>query len=310
MLKLAGLFLGHIMSNKIPYTKSHKTHAEQVDILKKRGMIVDDPEWAESVLQHINYYRLGIYWHFFEKDHETHQFRDGTSFAHVVELYDFDRKLRLLVFDALERIEVSVRTQWAYHLSKAHGAHAHLNREIHNDKWEEAVEYMDKSLANTGERFIKRSMEKYEEETPPIWAVSEILSFGSISRWIKNIKDNKVRKAIAVTYGVRPDILESWLQHLSVLRNRCAHHARLWNRDFSSSRIKFPRNQELLGLDPQTKAHKLFHSLTIILYLLDIISPDHSWRKKFVALLDAHPSVPRAEMGFLAGWRDNTVWHK
>ena len=298
------------MSSKKPYPKPHKTHAEQIDILKKRGMIVANSDWVKSVFQHISYYRLGIYWHFFEEDHETHQFRNGTCFAHVVDLYDFDRKLRLLVFDALERIEVSVRTQWAYHLGKAHGAHAHLNREIHNDKWEEAVEYMKKSLTDTNESFIKRSIEKYEEETPPIWAVSEILSFGSTSRWIKNIKDNKVRKAIAGTYNVHPDILESWLQHLSVLRNRCAHHARLWNRNFSSGRTKLPRNQKLLGIDPQIKEHKLFYSLTIILYLLDIISPNHSWRKRFAALLEAYPSVRPAEMGFPADWRDNIVWHK
>jgi len=101
--------------SKKPYTKKALPFADQVALLRERGMEIRDEAEAAFYLSHINYYRLTAYWLPFEEDHATHQFRAGTTFDEVLKLYIFDRELRLLVMDALERIEVSVRTQWAFH---------------------------------------------------------------------------------------------------------------------------------------------------------------------------------------------------
>jgi hypothetical protein len=105
---------------KRPFTKPATTQEEQVALLQKRGMIIDDVQAACFHLQHINYYRLGAYWLPFEVNHATHDFKAGTNFTTVLTLYNFDRELRLLVIDALERIEVSMRTQWTYYMAHNH----------------------------------------------------------------------------------------------------------------------------------------------------------------------------------------------
>ena len=102
------------------FAKPAKTFEEQVQLLQLRGMIVDDVKEAIFYLQHLNYYRLSAYWLDFELDHATHQFKPDTNFKDVLKLYIFDRELRLLVLDGIERIEVSVRSQWAYYLAHRH----------------------------------------------------------------------------------------------------------------------------------------------------------------------------------------------
>ena len=95
---------------KPPFSKPATTHAQQVELLRERGMVFDDFGTAEFYLEHLNYYRLSAYWLPFEADHKTHRFQPNTRFERVLNLYVFDRELRLLVLDAIERVEVSVRS--------------------------------------------------------------------------------------------------------------------------------------------------------------------------------------------------------
>jgi hypothetical protein len=166
-----------------PYNKPAITYEEQVELLQQRGMIVEDVAKAEFYLQHINYYRLTAYWIPFEEDHETHKFRPNTSFDEVLALYNFDRELRLLVLDAIERIEVSVRAHWSYQLGHLYGPHAHLKQELFDSKyWEKNLDQLTEEVRRgSGEIFIKHYLNNYEEELPPIWVVSEIMSFGLVS---------------------------------------------------------------------------------------------------------------------------------
>lgn len=290
--------------NKPLYNKPHISYEDQVEKLISRGMAVADRAAAIHILQHVNYYRLGVYWHSFEQDHVAHTFKAGTRFEDVVALYEFDRLLRSLVMDAIERIEVSFRTQWTYHLSAAYGSHAHMVQKAHSAAWPYTVEELNREIARTDEIFIKRLMQKYGDATPPIWAVSEIMSFGLMSKWFKNLRVNTVRKNIAHIYGVHPDILESWMQHLCVVRNSCAHHSRLWNRRFDRAAPKHPAI-----LQPEfVPGHPLANTLVILLYLLDVISPGHHWRQRFLALLEQYPATPLAEMGLAPNWRQQAIW--
>jgi abortive infection bacteriophage resistance protein len=109
------------------YNKPPLTIEQQVDRLAARGLAIPDKARAAHYLAHLNYYRLRAYWLPLERDPKQHIFKVGTSFEHVLDLYVFDRKLRLLLLDAIERIEVSLRTQWAYHLAHQYGPHAYLD---------------------------------------------------------------------------------------------------------------------------------------------------------------------------------------
>ncbi len=294
---------------KIAYSKSPTTHAEQVEKLKSRGMVISDEAKALRTLQQINYYRLGAYWLGFEKDHASHAFLKNTTFDAVMDLYEFDRELRLLVLDAVERFEISARTQWTYCMSQAYGSHAHLIKPVHEAySWERNIEDLKKETGRADEVFIKHLTKKYSEELPAIWAVSEIMSFGLLSKWYKSLRANTVRKNIARTYQVHPDVLESWLQHFTVIRNNCAHHSRLWNRYFDRVALMIPKRHPVLDETFFTNEHRLYNSLVILLFLMDTIAPNHQWREAFAALLLRHPNVPLAEMGFPTHWRDYKIW--
>ncbi len=153
-------------------------------------------------------------------------------------------------------------------------------------------------------------MTKYSDNSPPIWAVSEIMSFGLLSKWFKNLRVNTVRKNIARMYGMHPDILQSCMQHFTVVRNNCAHHSRLWNRHFDRVAPSLPKQHPSLSTSQFAQGHPLANSIVILLYLLDIISPNHDWRQRFHQLVAAYPSVPLEDMGFPENWRELTIWQQ
>lgn len=296
---------------KRPFGKPATTHAQQVALLQQRGMVVDDPAEAEFYLQHLNYYRLGAYWLPFETDHATHTFRPGTRFADVLNLYVFDRELRLLVLNAIERVEVSVRSQWAYQLAHRHGPHAHLDASLAREpiNWAKNLVGLNGEVDRSKEQFIQHLRASYSEDLPPIWAVCEVMSLGLLSRWYYNLKPMPTRRAISAAYGVDERVLESWLRHLSLVRNTCAHHSRLWNREFTIT-PELPRTKPAgLAAQCQAGSRKLYNALVILLHCMDVIAPQHHWRARLKDLITRH-AVPVAAMDFPAGWEQLAIWQE
>ena len=295
--------------SKRPFTKPALAFADQVALLQRRGMIIADPERAEFYLRHLNYYRLGAYWLPFEADHGSHAFRPGTRFEDVLNLYVFDRELRLLLLDALERIEVSVRTQWAYQLAHCHGSHAHLDAAIafRTDWHQRHLAKLSEEVTRSDETFIRHLLDTYAEPLPPVWAVCEVMSLGLLSHWYSNLRPMPTRRRIAARFGVDEGVLQSWLHHLTVVRNICAHHARLWNRDLTVL-PQAPRSKPAaLKNQFQGGSHKLYNTLLILLYLMDIVAPASQWRQRLVELIDSH-GIDAAAMGFPADWRARPIW--
>lgn len=291
-----------------PYSKPALTYEQQVAQLRRRGMTIADDAQAKFYLQHLNYYRLTAYWLPFESDHSTHQFRTGTTFEAVLNLYIFDRELRLLVMDAIERIEVSVRAQWAYFLGHAHGPHAHLDPSLVRkiDMWKDNIDSLEKEVNRSDEVFIKHLMSEYSEALPPIWASCEVMPLGLLSRWYANLRPMKTRQQIAGAYGADESVLGSWLHHLSIVRNICAHHSRLWNRDFTIW-PQAPRSKPAALASEFMPNKKIYNSLIIMLYMLDVVSPRHTWRVRLKELL-LHHTVPVTEMGFPPDWQTRSIW--
>lgn len=295
--------------SKRPFAKPALTLAQQLAVLQSRGMVIADTAQAEFYLRHLNYYRLGAYWLPFEADHATHAFRPATRFGDVLNLYVFDRELRLLLMDALERIEVSVRTQWAYQLAHCHGSHAHLDNGIafRADWHQRHLDKLTEAATRSDEIFIRHLLDTYEEPLPPVWAVCEVMSLGLLSHWFSNLKPMPTRRRIAAPFGVDEAVLQSWLHHLTVVRNTCAHHARLWNRDLTV-RPQAPRSKPAAMKDQfQLGSHRLYNTLLILLYLMDVIAPASHWRQRLITLIDAH-AIDTAAMGFPADWRTRPIW--
>lgn len=296
------------------FTKPPLTLDQQLDQLMARGMQCADRAQAIHYLGHLNYYRLGAYWLPFEADHATHTFKAGTRFEDVLNLYVFDRELRLLVLDAIERIEVSIRTGWAYALAHRYGPHAHLDAGLFKQppKWDHALQAqkLEDEARKSHETFIQHYYGKYQEPLPPLWAVVELMTLGQLSKWYGNLRQGSDRNAIARRYDMDEINLTSFLHHLSTVRNLCAHHSRLWNREFTFAfRLPSHRPAALVASLNAHDGRRIYNTLTTLAWLLDCISPAHHWKKRLRALLALHGVDPKP-MGFPTGWDETVVWRE
>jgi abortive infection bacteriophage resistance protein len=291
------------------FSKPALTYAEQLARLEKRGMVIADRARAEFYLAHLNYYRLVGYWLPFELDHTTHEFRPGTTFEDVLNLYVFDRELRLLVLDAIERVEVSVRSRWAYELAHAHGPHGYLDAALaaDSDRYDRNLESLQEEVRRSDEAFIRHFRDRYAEALPPVWAVCEVMSLGQLSKWFSNLRPMKTRAAIASGFRLDERTLQSWLHHLSYVRNVCAHHSRLWDREFRITPAIPKTKPAALAAQLVLGSRRSYNTLTILLYLLNLISPAHQWRSRLIALIDAH-AVDHSRMGFPGNWQSFALW--
>jgi abortive infection bacteriophage resistance protein len=169
---------------------------EQIALLRQRGMAVADDARATRVLQNVNYYRLRAYWLPFEAAEadrlvaREHLFKPGTDFDQVVSVYVFDRKLRVLLLEAIERVEIAIRTHWAQVLAESYGAHAYLDQNNFQKPhiYEACMRSLDEKLDRSKETFVQHYNGKYTKPSrPPIWAICELLTLGQLSKWLGNI---------------------------------------------------------------------------------------------------------------------------
>lgn len=295
------------------FKKPALSYEQQLQQLIDRGLVCADRSVALHYLSHLNYYRLGAYWLAFEADHGSHQFRPGSRFEDVLNLYIFDRELRLLVLDAIERLEVSVRTSWAYHLAHAHGPHAHLDPALFKPdhaKWGYSGERqaLEEEVRRSPEVFIRHFRNKYEEPLPPVWATVELMTFGQLSRWSENLLRRGDRNAIAKPYALDESVFFSFLHHVSIIRNICAHHGRLWNRELT---FKFRLPDRMPGLLVRSlnreEPRRIYNALATLAYLLDGLSPGHQWKQRLLGLVETHRIDARL-MGFPEDFRKLPVW--
>ncbi|MCK9504766.1 MAG: Abi family protein [Porticoccaceae bacterium] len=299
--------------SKIPYTKPALGLEQQILQLRARGMVIADEPLAKHYLGYINYYRLAAYWLPFESDHGSHQFHPGTTFEQVLDRYVFDRELRLLLIDAIERVEVAVRTQYAYQLGHAHGAHLLLNANLfqpNRGRWSYTAnrQQLEQDVVNSKELFIQHLLDKYKEPLPPVWAAVEIMTLGQLSKWYANLKLRADRNRVAHPFDMDETNLASFLHHLAVVRNLCAHHSRVWNRELAFT-FKLPNHRPaaVLGSLNPASPKKLYNTLAILGYLLDRVSPGHHWKSRLQQLIQAH-QIPANEMGFPAHWLQQPFW--
>ena len=114
------------------------------------------------------------------------------------------------------------------------------------DKFVENSAHLVREVKRSKERFIKNYRENHTPSFPPVWMIAEILSFGSLSHWYANLKEASVRQSIADPFGLDESVFRPLVHHLTIVRNICAHHSRLWNRQVPVA-LRLPRNPSNLG---------------------------------------------------------------
>ena len=308
-----------------------KSYANQLQILKDRGLQVADDARAQTDLERIGYYCLSGYWYPFRElkaqpvglSFREDEFIAGSQFDDAVALYVFDKNLRLMALDALERIERAIRVDVA-HLLGEHDCFAHhepllfhgnfsrrtIRRGFHSGKTEHQVwleRYENLVRQNRRQPFVAHNLTKHQKL--PIWVAIEILDFGALSRLFAGMKYAD-KNAIAAKYGLAGGIeLEQWLRSLNLIRNVAAHHSRLWN-------------MNILELSPvpqydaqwqQLNNARPFMYFCLMQKLLATICPNSGWRTRFRGLVSAFPepankAVTAKDFGAVAGWETWGLW--
>jgi abortive infection bacteriophage resistance protein len=296
----------------VKYDKPPLSIEEQIDLLVSRGMIITDRVRAARYLTHINYYRLRAYWLPFEEfTPDNHRFKPGSQFEQVLSLYVFDRKFRLLVLEAIERVEVSFRTRFAYILGNRHGSHAYLDVSLFKSAYvhEQCIASFREEFSRSRETFIEHYKTKYgDPELPPIWAACEIMSFGQLSKWFQNIGLRSDRQEIVSEFNIDESILRSFMHHLTNIRNLVAHHSRLWNRRLTVT-LSIPyRPKEIVELLNPRKERNIYNTLVMLGYLLKTMSPSTTWPVRIRQLIEENPIANPADMGFPSNWQELSLW--
>lgn len=287
----------------------------QIALLRERGMIIADEAKTKMYLCNISYYRLSAYWYTLLENPKTdHLFIEGTTFEKALDTYVFDRRLRLLIFDEIERIEIALRTTIIHHFCMEHGNNWYENKSLFRGQDSYFYKFntiLQDEMNKTSEVFIKHYRKKYNDPpNPPAWMALELASFGQLSMLFKNLKNCTARKSVGNHFGLDEHVLESWLEALAYVRNACAHHMRLWNRKLPRTPI-LPKNTKHPWLKelPQTDAaNKIYTCLCAINYLLSAISPGNSFSKKIIELLNKYPNLPKHYMGFTPNWHKEELW--
>lgn len=310
------------------YQKPPKTAEQHIRQLASRGLSFNDSgkERALRYLSHIGYYRLSAYFIPFEESSQdnkrSHLFKSGTEFNQVLDLYIFDRKLRILVMEAIERIEVSIRANWSNALtlneqsSHKQDAHAYMNPSLFKNPWQHQknLSRVASDIADSEEKAIKHYKGTYAEPfLPPTWVMVETLTFGGLSQWFANTKSTEVKKAVAKAIGLPTiEITESVLQSLSLVRNICAHHGRLWNRQLVKQLPHIRKLKQHMVIEQITTekgelqhqpSRKLFNCLVVINHLMNNIQPKTSWSQRLDELMATLPQNHHHEMGMPQSWQ-------
>jgi abortive infection bacteriophage resistance protein len=295
------------------YQKPPLSFGAQADLILGRGL-VGDRNALVARLRSVNYYRLSAYWYTF-RDVQAGDDRllPGTTLDTVWRRYVFDRHLRLQVMDAVERIEVALRTEIVNAFTLVHGPFGHLNRaNLPGLSPEDHRFLMDRVHAEQGksrEDFVRHYQDKYTSETElPLWMAVELMTFGTMYTLFRGLP-SRTKKDVARTYGLHAPVLASWLRMLNLVRNICAHHARLWNREFDAKPLIPETKHDPNWHEPVTIGpDRMFGVLSVLYYLLKQVAPQSAWKTRFKQLLADYPDVPIRFMGLPDNWDLSPIW--
>jgi abortive infection bacteriophage resistance protein len=324
----------------VEYKKPHLTFDEQVQKLTDHGLICDDAPGTVQRLRAVGYYRLSAYVYPFREllpvdqqagaHYRSDNVRPQVTWTNVVDLWKFDRALRMLCLDAAETIEVGVRTQIAYVLG-ARDKFGHTRKDALNETRCDAPcrdaasefegwmsKYRELVDGAKNEDYVKHHLLTYPQDEVPIWVAVEFFSFGAVNRLLGLMKvedANEVARAVGVSSGAK---LRAFLLTVGYLRNLAAHHSRLWNRTLTVKLPKFYSSEvgpDLAALATGAAVEpKVYGAFAVMAYLVRNIDPCSDWpRKVRERVLSKFPRVPylasNTDMGFPSNWEAEPLWH-
>lgn len=288
------------MSEQLKRLQKPMSIDEQIDNLKALGLIIGDEAHARKLLNDISYFRLIKAYSLDLKPHNGKYYKDVT-FEHIVELYLFNANLRQLLFPIIERIEVNARCRIANYVSEQYGALGYKNKDnfvdenYHRQFLDDIAEEIER---NRHAPFVKNFKENYVGGNLPMYAIVEICSFGTLSKFYKNMQ-NKDKKVIAKSFGIGYTYYESWIESVAYVRNICAHYGRLYNAKLTKRPMLYKQYAEA-GIEN----NRLF---SVLLCISHIIEKDSHW-EQFIGNLERlilkYSDIDISTMGFPTNWKE------
>lgn len=316
------------MANILIYDKDYTSPKELVSKLKSMGMIIENEEKATEFLTNINYYRFKIYFRPFI-DIATKTFRDDSTFEKALQLYRFDDELRDFLFSIIGRMEVKIRTRLDQAITKhTNDPFWYLNAENFSTYNARHISGFNEKFINSKDDFVVHYRENYKNpknlsypQMPPFWMMAELTTFGDILHLFKNLNKDKfvsldnpninMLDTLSKEFGASSlDVFNSWLLSLKETRNRCAHHARLWNRNCAE--VKGIQGGNSRFKIQASRNNRLYTALFVVHHISKNIGIERNVKDEFLDLLDKYPEVKNHlnSIGFPPDWNGLNAWNR
>lgn len=273
---------------------------EQIENLKNIGLVINNEEYAKRILNDISYFRL-IKAYSLNLKPKNGNYYKGITFEEIVGLYLFNANLRQIIFPEVEKVEINVRCRVANYFAEKYGVLGYLQKEnfADGDYHTEFLGDINEELGrNSKAPFVRNFRHNYEDGNLPIYALVEVFSFGTLSKFYKNML-NKDKKAIAKTFGVGYTYFESWLESISYVRNICAHYGRIYNAKLSKTPMLYKEyTQEGIG------NNRLYGVLLCLKHLLKYDDHWNMFVDNIELLIEKYECIQINTMGFPLNWKE------
>ncbi|RNC63702.1 Abi family protein [Proteiniphilum sp. X52] len=298
---------------KKTFNKGFLSVPEQLNLLKERGLLIDNDDRAKDYLKHIGYFRLSAYFYpLLQTPKNQHLYKAGATFNQVLDMYRFDRKLRLLLFNEIEKIEIAIRTEIVNRGCSFLNDIFWLTNPIYfrdRNRYIQSLSLIDAEHSKSKEDFILHFKQNYSNQYPPSWMLAEIIPLGVLGNLYINIADRRLQKQIAKSFGLQAPVLASWLMVLANIRNICCHHGRMWNRELPNipSELRNPTYKWID--DTTTDRRRIYYKICMIKYLLHTITPNNKLKERLIELSQRYPTVDFRAMDFPIDWHSQKFWN-
>lgn len=276
-----------------PFAKQYHSPGELAELLKSRGLVIDDMAFATQKLCRIGYYRFSAYLYpFLAAPKSAQLFKPNSHFGAALLLYDFDQELRILAFTEIAKVEVAIRSALANIVARETGHMFWItdaSMYANEDRFCRTMAFIKKELDASKEEFIAHFKQTYSNPYPPAWILVEILPIGVLNHIYGNLADNRLRKKVAAEFELTVPVFSSWFTIVALTRNACCHHARVWNKENAIPPTE-PRRMRRSWITSTIPGKRFFYNLCILKYFVNIIDKDNNMTHNLKRLLAAYPT--------------------
>jgi len=323
--------MSHKPAEKILYTHPALDVTQQLNLLREKGLIIADEKLAHHWLSHVSYFRFKQYSYKF-KDYQKKEgnYLPDITFEMIRDLYIFDRKLKMILFEAIEGIEIAIKTLLSNIMSVKHNAHWYTNPDhffsdeerrmiTRNAKKEEDIpksfdhsellRSIEKELEYPSEIFLQHYKRNYTPVYPPSWMMMEIITFGTLSIMFENLKPSDEKNRLCDSFQLTKKHLVSWLHCFSFIRNKCAHHARLVYAKINfAPALPQKKSRQFLAEADQVENDSLYAVLCCVQKMMTTCNSSSSFKEKLINLTDEFPNIDFHQLGFTPNWKKEAIW--